>query len=327
MRNLANWVESQVVAVSDLTPTVREIQLLSPSIGSCAPGAHINVQIMVDGRPDHRSYSVVRQLDGGGVVIAVKLLPDSRGGSRYMWTLQPGARLMITPPACDFELTFGAQEYLLIAGGIGITPIIRMAEALIGRGHPVTMIYAARTREELAYIDVLQDVLSTRLQVYVAEEGKFLNATEEIARLHQEAELYICGPLGLMDAVRKAWAESGRTIARLHYETFGSSGRFAPQEFTVKVPRLGVEVVVPRDRSMLDVLSEAGVEVLFDCRRGECGLCAMDITDLAGEIDHRDVFFSEEQHEQNKRMCACVSRIAGGTVTVDPAWRGDPVLR
>jgi vanillate O-demethylase ferredoxin subunit len=92
MRNLSSWVDAQVLAVQDLTPTVREIQLAAPGLSMSAPGAHVNVQVLVEGRPDHRSYSVVRQLDGGGVVIAVKRVPDSRGGSLYMWGLQPGAR-------------------------------------------------------------------------------------------------------------------------------------------------------------------------------------------------------------------------------------------
>ncbi|GAB1616952.1 PDR/VanB family oxidoreductase [Pseudomonas sp. NGC7] len=327
MRNLTTWVDAQITAVKNLTPTVREIQIAAPDLGASAPGAHVNIQVLINGRPDHRSYSVVRPLDSGGVVIAVKRVPDSRGGSAYMWGLEAGARVKITPPACDFELSLGAPDYLLVAGGIGITPIIRMAEVLVARGHRLRMIYATRSREELAYLEPLKELLGAALIICVADEGVFLNATEEIGKLEQNGELYICGPLGLMDVVRKAWTEHGRNQANIHYETFGSSGRHPAQEFTVRVPRLGVEVVVPKDRSMLDVLNEVGVEVLSDCRRGECGLCALDINAVAGEIDHRDVFFSEEQHAESKRMCACVSRVAGGCVTIDPAWRGDPVLR
>lgn len=89
------------------------------------------------------------------------------------------------------------------------------------------------------------------------------------------------------------------------------------------MPRLAAEVRVRENESMLDALENAGVGVVFECRRGECGLCAVDIVATDGEIDHRDVFFSARQHAENRRMCACVSRIANGSVTIDPAWRGD----
>ncbi|SEG75096.1 PDR/VanB family oxidoreductase [Marinobacterium lutimaris] len=327
MRNLSVWHEAQVIGIQNITPTVREIHLQPAAMESAQPGSHINVKVMIDDRPDHRSYSVVRQLDNGGLVIAVKQLPDSRGGSRYMWTLEPGARVSVTPAACDFELSYGAPEYLLIAGGIGITPIFAMARALASRGEKVRMLYAARSREELAYAEELRALLDDSVQLFTDADGTHMDIAAEIENLHPKGELYICGPLGLMEAVRGQWRAQGREPAGLHYETFGSSGRHPSGPFTVKVPRLGLEVNVPKDRSILDVLTEAGVEVLSDCRRGECGLCAMDVTSINGEIDHRDVFFSEEQHSENKQLCTCVSRLVSGSIAVDPAWKGDPELR
>ena len=130
----------------------------------------------------------------------------------------------------------------------------------------------------------------------------------------------------MLDAVRQEWALQKRPLSRLRFETFGSSGHHAAKAFTVKIPRLKVEVVVAEDRSMLDALTAAGVGVLSECRRGECGLCALDVVSVDGEIDHRDVFFSSEQRARNKKLCACVSRVAGGTIVVEPAWRGDPDL-
>ncbi len=91
--------------------------------------------------------------------------------------------------------------------------------------------------------------------------------------------------------------------------------------------RFGIDLEVPTDRSMLDVLEAAGVGVLADCRRGECGLCAMDVVSVTGTIDHRDVFFSDHEHEEGRRICACVSRVVGGGIVVDPAFRGDDRLK
>jgi vanillate monooxygenase ferredoxin subunit len=100
-----------------------------------------------------------------------------------------------------------------------------------------------------------------------------------------------------------------RRPADLRFETFGSSGRFAPEAFTVRIPRLGVETLVPHDVSMLEALEACGADMMFDCRRGECGLCEVKVLDVDGVIDHRDVFLSDEQHRAGDRLQCCVSRV------------------
>jgi vanillate O-demethylase ferredoxin subunit len=109
----------------------------------------------------------------------------------------------------------------------------------------------------------------------------------------------------------------------LRFETFGNTGRFEAQPFWVELPRHQLRLQVPADRSLLDVLNDAGVETLFDCKRGECGLCALDIVRIEGTVDHRDVFFSPHQKSANQQLCACVSRISGGGVVLDSAYRAD----
>jgi ferredoxin len=135
--------------------------------------------------------------------------------------------------------------------------------------------------------------------------------------------MLICGPLPLLDAARTAWAGAGRAAANLRFETFGNTGAHASEAFWVRLPRHGLELNVPADRTLLDVLNEAGVETLSDCRRGECGLCAMDIVSVHGTMDHRDVFFSAHEKQTDQRLCACVSRVAGGGVVLDSAYRAD----
>ena len=102
--------------------------------------------------------------------------------------------------------------------------------------------------------------------------------------------MYMCGPIGLMDAVRQAWADHGLPEPNLRYETFGNSGRYDAEDFVVRIPRLGVETVVGSGESMLDALERSGVDAMYDCRKGECGLCQVDVLDHDGELDHRDVF-------------------------------------
>jgi dimethylamine monooxygenase subunit B len=324
MRYVDHWDTVVVTRVRDLTPQVREITLETPWTTAHTPGAHIDVEVLIDGRPDTRSYSLVGEGGGGVRRIAVKVDPSSRGGSRYMWTLQPGARLKVTPPSNSFELSLEPAPYLLVAGGIGVTPMVAMAGVLARRGAEVAMLYAGRSRSEMAYLDELDASLGDRLAVFADDEaGGPPDLAAAFAVLPPDAQAYVCGPVPMLDAARAAWAAAGRPATRLRFETFGSSGRYPNAGFTVRAPRLGVEIQVPETRSMLDALAEAGVEVLADCRRGECGLCALDVLAADGVIDHRDVFLSEGQRGEGRKICACVSRMAGGVITIEPPWRGD----
>ena len=101
-------------------------------------------------------------------------------------------------------------------------------------------------------------------------------------------------------------------MEQLRFETFGNSGRFATSAFEVKIPRLGLEIVVPQGQTMLEALEAAGVAMISDCRQGECGLCALRILETGGIVDHRDVFFSDEEKAANAKLCTCVSRVVGG---------------
>jgi vanillate O-demethylase ferredoxin subunit len=277
--------------------------------------------LLPDGRTDLRHYSLVGPAPVGGCWrIAVKREEPGRGGSAYMWSLKPGHRLEVSHPDTHFELSRDTANCLLIAGGIGITPIVGMALSLHERSAPFRMIYAGRSRAQMALLDELAP-LAEKLAVFADDEGAPPDLAPEIAALEPDAEAYVCGPIGLMDAVRRAWSEAGRPIALLRFETFGSSGRYAPEPFTVRIPRLQREIRVPADSTMLAALESAGVELLADCRRGECGLCVVDVLDHDKPIDHRDVFFSDHEHADDRKMCTCVSRQVGGTVTIDTAWR------
>jgi ferredoxin-NADP reductase len=322
MRYAMTWSEAKIGAIRDVAPSIREFTIV-PAQGArpYAPGSHLNVEVMIDGRPDHRSYSLVGAGDGTCYRIAVKAHEDSRGGSRYMWSLPMGARLSITEPHNLFALEFGRPEYLLVAGGIGITPIVSMVAALERAHANWRMIYACRSRPDAAFLDHLQGLFGERIETRISDEGHRLDLAHEIAALAPGAQLYLCGPLRMLDAARAAWAKAERPLADLRFETFASGGLFAPEPFRVKIPRLHIDLEVPVDRSLLDTLEAAGVDVMADCRRGECGLCALDVLEVEGQIDHRDVFLSEHEKEHNEKICACVSRVVGGSITLDTAYR------
>jgi vanillate O-demethylase ferredoxin subunit len=196
-----------------------------------------------------------------------------------------------------------------------------MALALAEAGAAFRLLYACRRRQDLAFADELRDRIGDRLRVFIDEEGGRIDLPAEIARLPPGGELYVCGPIGMLEAAKRAWQESGRPVDGLRFETFGNSGRYASEPFAVKIPRLGKEIVVPRNQTMLDALEAAGVAMISDCRRGECGLCAVKILAVEGTVDHRDVFFSDAQKATNAQLCTCVSRVVNGGITIDTADR------
>lgn len=323
MPNILAWTDAVIQSFHDVTPTVREftLQPTAPAL-PYQPGAHLQVQLLVDGRPQTRAYSLLGQPDGLPYRVAVKRLDNGRGGSQAMWRLAVGDRLRIGQPRNHFPLDLTAPAYLLLAGGIGVTALLSMAQMLARLGRPVRMLLAARTEAELAYPSVLREALGDGLQTRVSMQGQRIAFAAEIAALPPDGQMYVCGPATLLDAARRAWALAGRPASALRYETFGSSGRLAPQAFSVRIPRQQLDIAVPADSSLLDAIELAGVSALSGCRSGECGLCAMDVLALEGEIDHRDVFLSEHEKLQNKRICVCVSRVVG-SLTLDSAYRPD----
>jgi ferredoxin-NADP reductase len=312
--NIEVWQHATVVECIDVADGIRRIVLAPTKPVKADAGTHLDLMVTIDGRPERRSYSIVDAApDGSWVALSVFRTPTSRGGSIAMHALQPGTVLEVTQPLQNFPLRHGAPRYVLLAGGVGITAIAAMARALARVKTDFTLVYAGRSRTAMAYLGALQEELGDRIRVHVDDEGSSLSVADLVASLGHDTELYMCGPIRLMDAVRRAWGDRGLPPAQLRYETFGASGWFDPQEFTVRIPRLGVETVVPKGRSMLEALEEAGVDMMFDCRKGECGLCEVRVLSLEGDVDHRDVFYSDRQKEARAKMCCCVSRAVSQT--------------
>src|SRR4051794_31426037 len=304
------WRKARVLDVCEVAQYVRQVVLEPEQLEHPAPpGSHIDIGVYVNGRADVRSYSVVGMgAYGSEIILGVQLARQSRGGSAYMHALRRGGEVTITQPLQNFPLTYGRPSYVLAAGGIGITALVAMGKALKARGADYRFVYGARSRRLMAFLDELQAEHGDRLEVYVDDEDNRLDVDTLVKSCAPDAEMYVCGPIPMLDAVRRAWAVAGRPPFGLRFETFGSSGRFAPEPFRVRIPRLGLEATVPHDVSMLEALELAGADMMFDCRRGECGLCEVRVLAVDGAIDHRDVFFSDTQHQRGDRMCTCVSR-------------------
>lgn len=307
--NIEVWQQGTVVEVQDIATGIRRIVLAPDLPRKAEPGSHLDVRVRLDGEEGRRSYSVVESSeDGTRLVISVLKAPLSRGGSVFMHALRAGDRLEMTQPLQNFPLRVGAPRYILLAGGIGVTAMVNMARVLKNLRLDYTFVYAGRSRAAMAYLDELQQFHGEKLVIHVDDEGTSLDVNRLVAGATAESELYMCGPIRLMDAVRRAWTERELSYPNLRFETFGNSGWHDPEEFIVKVPALGLEVAVGPGRSMLEALEEAGADMMFDCRKGECGLCEVRILKLEGTIDHRDVFYSARQRNAAEKMACCVSR-------------------
>jgi len=328
MRFTEQWSWCTVESFNDVTPAIREFRLRPENgrLPPCPAGSHIGVTVLIDGQPARRCYSLVENGDAGTYRIAVRLAPDSRGGSRGMWNLQAGARIEISNPASLLEIDWTRKNYCLIAGGIGITPITGIAAALHRRNIDAALHYAVKSHSDAAFLDELSALLGDRLTVHASDEGARLDLAATFRALPDDAIAIMCGPMRMLEAARRAWNDLGRAPADLRYETFGSSGLKPTTEFRVRLKDTGTELVVPQNGSMLDALNGAGFEVISDCQRGECGVCAIDVVAVEGEIDHRDVFFSDQQKHDNRKICPCVSR-AIGVVTIDTLYRPEAAHR
>ncbi len=310
---MAQLMQARVAAMRQMSSDVMQFDL-APSGGTLAfePGGHLEVHLDDGGRRLQRSYSHVGIGPDRTLQIAVRRMPNSRGGSRAMWALKPGDEITVAAARNNFPLSFAPPAHRLLAGGIGITPMVAMARALKAAGRDFTLTYCVRDAKDAAFAEELRAELGERLHLRCDAVHGRLDAAAFVAETPEMAELYMCGPLGMMNAVRQAWAEAKRPPARLRFETFGGAGAEGDAPFSVTVAETGARVEVPASATLLEALVAAGQPVLSDCERGECGLCKVEITELSSAIDHRDVFLSEAEKTLECCMCACVSRLRGG---------------
>ena len=183
----------------------------------------------------------------------------------------------------------------------------------------------ANARGEMAFVFEASTcaLLGDRLELHVTDEGTRLEAERAFEDLEDDADVYLCGPYGFQEAIRAAWRDAERPPTNLRFETFAASGAYPNEPFTVHVADYDVDVEVPVNRSMLEALRMAeGVNVMYDCLRGECGLFAVHILEADCQVDHRDVFLSEAERAERKKVCTIVSRALRGGMTVDTGYRG-----
>ncbi len=331
-------LQLRVKETQDLTEQIRMIVLThvdGKALPVAAPGAHIRVHTGEAGSDlsaapgsdlrDTRAYSLLMIGDDGadqGEVfqyeIAVKREDEGKGGSRFMHSLKTGDRICCELPRNDFMLDAADSAVpVLLAGGIGITPLFAMAGALGREGRAFHLHYAGRDRSQMALLRELEALAGEGLMVHLDQDESKLDIDAILQSMQPEQHLYICGPAGLLDAVLACAKQRGFPSQQLHFELFNNPAAADDNagSFEVRLAQSGKTFVIPPDKSILEVLQEEGEDPLCDCCRGECGVCQVDV--IEGEPDHRDYVLSDSEKASGKVMQICVSRSKSPLLVLD----------
>ncbi|AKH44358.1 vanillate O-demethylase ferredoxin subunit [Altererythrobacter atlanticus] len=277
------------------------------------PGAHVDVEL----KPGlTRSYSLVNDPKQRGYYeIAVHHAIDSRGGSRHIHEVwRVGEVVEISAPRNNFPMNEDAAHTVLIAGGIGVTPMLPMIARLEELGKSWELHYVAATPERAAYVDRLSAYPSARI-VYDGIEG---GARLDLAALSEgapaDAHLYCCGPGGMLDAF--VALNKGRPADKVHIEYFSAETEIATDGgYSLELTRSGKTIQVAEGETMLDALLSAGVDIGFACSEGVCGTCQVKVLD--GVPDHRDHFLTDAEKAANSSVMVCCSGSNSAKLVLD----------
>jgi ferredoxin-NADP reductase len=281
------------------------------------PGAHIDLQCGDTGLS--RQYSLCGDpQDTDSYEIAVLREATGRGGSAWVHEhLRSGATVQVRGPRNHFPLDEGASHLILVAGGIGITPISAMARRARALGLSYEIHYSGRRRAGMALLARLQAEHGDRLHLYVAEEGRRADYAALLATPRAGARIHACGPARMQDGLEAAsrhWPED--SLRMEHFvSTVGALDPAREQGFEVELRASGRVLQVRNDQTLLDALRNARIEVQSDCREGLCGSCEVPV--LEGDVDHRDMVLTRGERTACTKMMSCCSRARSGRLVLD----------
>lgn len=309
------------VVVSDIvqeTPTVKTLYLVKPDgtpIGKYSPGAHIDV---VGPTAITRQYSLCsRPDDGDTFAVAVKREEQSRGGSAALHDLAVGDTLQISEPRNVLGIANTAAHHVLVAAGIGITPMLSMARYMDVHDISFDLHYFSRTEEEAAFLPLLRDRCPKKLHAHLGVDRAYQEAllTEALTAAQPDTHVYVCGPEGFMDKVVTV-AERFVPADAVHFENFHAAEQpDAAANTAFEVELEGETYEIPADKSIVDVLDENGVDIDTSCQEGICGTCTMTV--LEGRPEHRDNVLTKAEKESGELIAVCVSRCRSGRLVLD----------
>lgn len=303
------WLTATGIAAFDLVP-------VSGQLPSFQPGAHVDV---------HLPNGLVRQYsltNGPGLTtvyrLGVKLEPDSRGGSRYMHeSVRPGDTLQLSEPHNNFPLRRDAARTVLIAGGIGVTPLLSMAQTLERQQLGWELHYFAQSDDHIAFGEVLEPLSAGLVKHLGLSPEQTADELEKITQAYEATNhVYICGPGPMIEAARTIAAGAGWPEDAVHFEYFkNESDLHDASSFEVLLAQSGQTLVVGEGVSLLESLRDAGVAMPSSCEQGLCGTCMATV--LEGELDHQDVYFNDSERAAGDKVLTCVSRAKSRRIVLD----------
>jgi ferredoxin-NADP reductase/nitrite reductase/ring-hydroxylating ferredoxin subunit len=293
-----------------------ELQPLRGHLPTFQPGAHIDVHLpngMV------RQYSITNGPgETGSYIIGVKRETPSRGGSQCLHeVVREGDILALSEPRNNFPLRRDAVRTIFIAGGIGITPLLAMAQALHHSNLAYELNYFARGQEGLAFPDRLAKLGDqVRAHIDLSPEGTTERIRSLLSNYRPRVQIYVCGPAPMLDATRRIASELGWPDSQLHYEYFKNTRAIDDTStFEVALARSVVTLRVPPGKTILQVIRESGINIPSSCEQGACGTCIATV--LEGEPDHQDVYLNDTEKRSGKKIITCVSRAKSARLVLD----------
>lgn len=316
------WLRARVARKTMETESICRLELVADGEQPLPPftaGAHIDLRLpggLV------RQYSLSNApADGGRYVLGVLREPASRGGSAAVHqALAEGTVVEISPPRNHFALAQGAEQHLLLAGGIGITPLLSMAQHLAAEGQAFALHYCTRSPAQTAFASLLAAAhLAPRVHHHFddGDAAQKLDLTALLAQPRAGVHLYVCGPRGFMDWVLAAARQAGWPEAQLHYEFFAGEAVDLSDAggFQVKLASSGRVIEVRPDQTVVQALAACGVDVPVSCEQGVCGTCLTRV--LEGTPDHKDLYLTEEEQALNDQFTPCCSRARTPLLVLD----------
>ena len=320
MKPPKNAIKVQVSQVEDVAEQVKKFRF-QPANGRglpvFSPGSNITVNMETEQKHIKNSYSLVSSPQATDAYeICVLRVPDSRGGSKFMHeNVSVGDSLWINPPTNEFALYELASKHLLIAGGIGITPLVPMAEQLAAQSADFEMHYAMRSRRRAAFDDTLRQRHPDQLFTYESNLGQRIQFNELLATQPLGTHLYVCGPEPMIDDVLEIARQIGWPEDSLHWEKFVTPPPGDPFEVTLAQSNINVHVG-PED-SILEAVEELGIEPDFGCRGGVCGRCETKVLRADGQILHHDDFLTAQERQDGEQIMICMSRFKGDELVLE----------
>ncbi len=300
----------RVAAMVNTTADVVHVRLVHPTrpkLPPWSPGAHVDLHLP-DGRV--RQYSLCGDpSDTATYDIAVKREGAGRGGSLWIHdNLAQDAVAHVSAPRNNFPLAETAERHILVAGGIGITPILTMARWLAARDQDFSLHYCAKSQTEAPFLKELHDICGPRLRTWFSSAGQRFDP-QVLGPPQDAVHVYGCGPVGLLEAMTAGALEAGWRAEQIHVEKFQSvlDENFVPEPFNVRLESTGEILAVPASSSLLDILLAKGLPIRSSCVAGICGSCVCGYRD--GDVIHRDAVI--QLSERGHRIAPCVSRGRG----------------